>query len=833
MRTAVVTLCVLLSAVTAYAGELSLKDVAGGAADFPLVVDGRAAEIVVDKRDAEVVRVAADLLAGDVERVSGEKPNGRNAAATQNSVVVVGTLGHSGPVDDLVKRKKVDVAAVEGKWESFLITTVVDPFPGVAKALVIAGSDRRGTAYGVFTLSEAIGVSPWNWWADVPPTPRKTLVVSADSHTQGPPSVKYRGIFINDEDWGLQPWAAKTFEPDVGDVGPKTYAKVFELLLRLKANFCWPAMHPSTKAFNHYPQNKVVADRYAIVMGSSHAEPMLRNNVSEWPHDKADDWNPVTNLRGILDYWESRVRENGKYENVYTVGMRGIHDSAMPGGGRIDEKRERLERIVGLQREMLTKHVNADVASVPQIFCPYKEVLEIYQAGMQLPDDVTLVWPDDNFGYVRQLPDARERQRAGGSGVYYHISYNGRPHDYLWLESIPPALIWHEMTKAYALGADRLWVVNVGDVKPLEAGMTLFLALAWDVNRYGADVQRAFLRDFYTQQFGKDHADPIADVRDEYFRLCAIRKPETMGFNRTYAGRPVSSTPVADSDWTEEESSRLLTRWMDLSRRSESLAARLPKASRDAYFQLVEYPACAGAAMAEKMIVAEQARRTGSSESAARSAAALRRIEHLTARYNDQLDGKWRHMMDDRPRKLPVFDMPPTSRPAVATTSPATSNSGVEITVTNFVASRERNGVVWRAIDGLGRHGGAIAVLPHGDVATLKSPREILARAPMVEYEIENNHAGDVEITVEASPTHPFTPAHELLVALSIDDGEPVIVRFDQGKDDENDRTWQANVLRGAMFGKSRLHVPGRAFTLKLWAADAGVVVQRLTVVVP
>src|SRR5688500_7181688 len=368
---------------------------APGEGRVALVADGRAATIVVDPEDHRVVAIAAACLADDVERVAGQKPAAA-AAPAQGAAVIIGSLDRSRTIRSLVEAGKLDVADLRGQWESFKITRVDD-------TLVIVGSDRRGTAYGAFELSRAIGVSPWYWWADVPPKRRDAIHLSTDAARVGPPSVKYRGIFLNDEDWGLQPWAAKTFEPETADIGPKTYARIFELLLRLKANYCWPAMHDSTRPFNSFPQNKQVADDYAIVMGSSHAEPMLRNNVGEWPADQKDKWDPVNNLPGILEYWETRVRENGKFENVYTVGMRGIHDSGMPGGGTRDEKRERLERIIALQRDMLARHVNKDPAAVPQIFCPYKEVLDIYQSGMKLPDDVTIVWPDDNHGYIRQL----------------------------------------------------------------------------------------------------------------------------------------------------------------------------------------------------------------------------------------------------------------------------------------------------------------------------------------------------------------------------------------------------------------------------------------------
>ncbi len=813
----------------------------GSSGDFPLVASGVAGTIVYSAEDATVVDIAANLLADDIERVSGIRPSvATSASGVSGPLVLIGTLGSSPELDALAASGRIDVSEIKGGWERYRIEVVDEPWPGAPQALVVAGSDRRGTAYGALSLSEAMGVSPWIWWADSSPAPMKNIHVGEVPFTSKAPSVRYRGIFINDEDWGLQPWAAKTYEPETGDIGPKTYAKIFELLLRLKANYCWPAMHPSTRAFNFYPDNKRVADDYAIVMGSSHCEPMLRNNVDEWNKAEFGDWNPVTNLETILAYWDQRVRENSAFENVFTVGMRGIHDSGMPGGGTFAEKRERLEKIIDLQREILARHVDPQPERVPQLFCAYKEVLEIYRSGMALPDDITFVWANDNYGYTRQLPSREERGRSGGHGLYYHLSYWGLPHDYLWLESNAPALIWHELTKAYAFGVRQLWVANVGDIKPAETGLTLFMRLAWDIEAYGPDVQRTFLRDFYTQQFGETHADEMAALKDEYFRLCAIRKPEHMSFNLSYYNPKVRINPIQDSGWSPEKVQELLDRWGELARRTEALAGMLPPESRDAYFQLMEYPNCAAAAMVEKILLAERARQTGSEDYAKRSAEALARIEQLTERYNSQKDGKWRHMMDHSPRNLPVFSLPPTTREAweaIMKTSrepipmllPVAETADHVVEAAAFQPTQDREGAGWRLIEGLGPRGAALAVLPHQDKPTLRTPEDILAQAPMAEAVLDIEFAGQFELTVEASPTHPFSPHHKLLVALSIDGGQPEIVRFDMGEDHEYDPTWHVNVTRGAMIGQTTLTLPAGASTLKLWAADRGVVVQRIT----
>jgi hypothetical protein len=826
----------LLTVLIAHAafGSIAVTDTPRDG-DFALVAKGRVAPVVVDEGDHRVVAIAAGLLVDDVERVTGKKPALAHAKP-EAPAVIVGSLDKSGLIRALVDAGKLDVADLQGQWECF-------KFARVDESLVIVGSDRRGTAYGALELSRAIGVSPWYWWADVPPRRRDSIHLAVDDVKRvGPPSVKYRGIFVNDEDWGLQPWAAKTFEPDVHDIGPKTYARIFELLLRLKANYCWPAMHECTAAFNADPRNKQVADDYAIVMGSSHAEPMLRNNVSEWPHDQAKLWNPVTNLPAILKYWDDRVRENGRFENVYTVGMRGIHDGAMPGGGTIDEKRQRLEQIIGLQRDMLAKHVNPNPAAVPQIFCPYKEVLDIYRSGLALPDDVTIVWPDDNFGYIRQLSDERERTRGGRSGVYYHLSYNGRPHDYLWLESIPPALIWHEMTKAHEFGADRLWVVNVGDIKPLEAGMSLFLEVAWKVDRYGADVSRVFLRDFYTDQFGPAHADAITDVKREYFRLCAIRKPETFGWNTVYP-----NTPVRDGEFSHDpendEAMQLVGQWRGIALRAEAIAPQLAKEQRPAYFQLVQYPAAAGAAMVEKMILAERSRLLAARGDAAanrfadRAEAAMKRIEELTRQYNEQFGGKWRHMMDDHPRKLPVFDPPLVARVDAASPSsaPATTKraSPRTVVIIDIAHPARLSGTSprWTVIEGLGRTGAAITMSPRLLPQSISADAIIPANAPVAEYATElpeRTSGGDYEIVIDALPTQPITPQHQLACGISFDDAPPQIVRFDQSSDERN-RTWQQNALRNSMTARTTVTLRPGKHALRMWGIDPSVSVQGVT----
>ncbi len=667
-----------------------------GAADFALLQGGSAATVVYSTEDAKVVEIAAALFADDIERVGGVRPAvTHSSSGLAGPVVLVGTIGQNPAIDALIAEGRLDVSAIAGTWERYRIEVVDTPMPGVSRALVIVGSDRRGTAYGVFSLSEAMGVSPWYWWADVPARARSAIHISATPYASTGPSVQFRGIFINDEDWGLQEWSEKNFEsgPDeVKDIGPKTYAKVFELLLRLRANYLWPAMHPSTRAFNAYADSKVVADDYAIVMGSSHAEPMLRNNVDEWSRfvDPANgqsysssQFHYGTNQGGVYRYWEQRVIANGAYENVYTLGKRGIHDSGMVEGSGTAEKSAWLNTIFADQRRILARHVNPDPARVPQIFVPYKEVLDLYDSGLvKVPDDVALVWPDDNHGYIRRVSGPVERLRPGGGGVYYHLSYWGAPADYLWLNSIPPALVWSEMTKAYQYNCNRLWVFNVGDIKPAENGMEFALRLAWDVNRYDEDAQQQWFTEWAAREFGAAHAADIASVLDDYHRLAHARKPEHMKWADNDPLAAPGPYPLFSYVHHADEAAARLADYADLVRRADAIHAALPAAKRGAFYQTVLYPVCGADGMNRKFLNAGRAHVASIQERntvAAHNAASRQGYDDIqteTAAYNALEGGKWREMMDSKPRSLAVFNQP--SLPTAPTLTTGTLGIAVE-----------------------------------------------------------------------------------------------------------------------------------------------------------
>jgi len=788
----------------------------GGAADFALAGPGGAARIVRAPMDAKVVAHAVHDLAADIERVSGRKPAVEHKAdiAVGAPAVLVGTLGRSPLADALAASGKIDLSGLRGQWESFVIATVERPLPSVPRALVIIGSDPRGTAFGVYELAQAIGVSPWTWWADVAPARKDALYVAAGLRRFGPPSVKYRGIFINDEDWGLRQWAARTHEPEHGNIGPKTYTRIFELLLRLKANTLWPAMHPGTRPFNSFPENAALADEYGIVMGSSHAEPMLRNNVGEWKDDP-DKYNYATNREGVRRYWEERVAANGRYENIWTLGTRGIHDGAMQGPKAVPERVALLESIFADQRALLAKHVNPRVEQVPQLFVPYKEVLEQYRAGMRVPDDVTLMWTDDNFGYVRSFTTPAERQRDGGFGVYYHISYLGAPLSYLWLATTPPGLIWEEMKRSYDAGADRIWILNVGDLKPAEIGTEFFLQMAWDIERWRPDKLQDFLQGWAAREFGPAHATGIAAIMDAYYLLNFQRRPEHLQWWLPKEAPRRSPFSAARADARQRA-------FADLRRRVAALTPAIPAASRDAWFELVAYPVQASALANERFFEGEGGRREA-------AMAADAELGKLNAWWDSGLaGGKWRHIMAEnlpdgewKSMRSARWTMP--ADPAQPSASEPPSQD-IVLEAEQFDGQRKLGAAGWQAVHGLGTSGSGAAVLvaPGGNGI---APERAAIDAPRLDYRFDLAQAGELSVRAQLLPTHPGTG--RLRFALALDEGAPQVLEM---ANRDGGAEWAEGVLNNARTVSATL---GRAsagrHVLHLIAIDPGVVVDKLT----
>jgi hypothetical protein len=664
------------------------------AATFDLVTPSTKVMIVYANDDKKLNSIVANLLAQDIERVSGYLPRvSTDISGASGNVIVIGTIGSA-----LIKGISGKYSGnLNGRWETYTYSVVKKLNKKIDNALVIAGSDIRGTAYGVFGISEKIGVSPWYWWADVAPVRKASLSIRIDNFTSEAPDVQYRGIFINDEDWGLQPWAAKTFEPETNDIGPKTYAKVFELLLRLKANLIWPAMHPSTKAFYHYPGNKQVAADYEIVVGSSHAEPMLRNNVDEWDK-KRGDFNYVTNKAEVLNYWEVRVKESAVNNVMFTLGMRGIHDGKMEGVKTTKEAVPLIETILKDQRNLIGEHVNRDLTKVPQALTVYKEVLDIYEEGLKVPEDITLIWPDDNYGYIHRLANEEESSRSGGTGVYYHASYWGRPHDYLWLSSTHPALIRTEMTKAYEMNARKVWVLNVGDIKPLEYNIELFLDMAYNIKPFtSSDYSREHLQEWASAVFGQDNAPAISDVLWEYYQLAFERRPEFMGWSGVEPVTPVAFTEYHHTRYGDEAQNRI-DRYDRLQKAAAAIAPNIPPFKMDAFYQLVLYPVTGASLMNKKYLYRDKAALYAKEgRLSARYYYKLANSSHdeivkETRYYNETLaKGKWNGMMSMKPRDLPVFS-PPELDLAVADVAPlfAVSPEGADLSASPSAGVNQR-----------------------------------------------------------------------------------------------------------------------------------------------
>lgn len=624
---------------------------------FTLASPRQTAAILYDASDAAVVKRAAELFAADVEAVTGRYPRVTSATGETGPAVIVGTVGGSALIRRLAEAGKIDTAPLEGAWERYLIQTVANPLPGIRKALVIAGSDRRGAAYGLFTLSELIGVSPWYWWADVPVKKHAALHVDAPPTYSQTPSVRYRGIFLNDEDWGLTPWASQTFEPERGNIGPRTYAKVCELLLRLKANYLAPAMHPVSTSFNQIPENKLVADTFAIVMGSTHCEPLLLNTASEWDTQTMGPWNYDKNKEGINRVLTQRVRENSPYENVYTLALRGLHDGAMSTTLPMHEKVRMLQQALLDQRRILAENIDRPVETVPQAFTPYKEVLEIYSNGLELPDDITIVWPDDNYGYMKRLSGVREQQRTGRSGVYYHVSYLGVPHSYLWFSTTPPSLMYEELRKAYDTTADRLWLVNCGDLKGSEMQVSLFLDMAWDIGRFTADNVVTYPARWLAGIFGEAYYDRLEAMTREHLRLAFPRKPEYMGWGYHWNRFDHNCEQLTDTDFSftnYDEAQRRLEAYRQLGARAEALLHEIGDEARPAFYQLVYYP-LRGAELMNRMTLGGQRNRWYARQGRAATNAVRDEVQRcydslqvITRGYNSLLGGKWNHMMSMR-----------------------------------------------------------------------------------------------------------------------------------------------------------------------------------------
>jgi len=782
---------------------------------FPIANGAAPTKIFTSPNDGQVVGVAAKAFQSDIEAVTGTAPELRAENEIKGDfVIVAGTIGQSTLIDRLIADKKLNPETIKGKWETFFITVVRNPVAGVSQALVICGSDNRGTAYGIFELSRSIGVSPWVWWADVLPEQHKEIYVSENFVTAGPPSVQYRGIFLNDEDWGLNPWSTKTYEPDAktlypveghfkGTIGPKTYSKIFELLLRLKANTIWPAMHETVMPFYFTEGNREAAEKYGIYIGSSHCEPLARNSATEWDLVGEGRYNYITNSDNIVSYWTDRLKELKSSNNIFTMGMRGKHDGTMEGVKTTEEYKDALTKILADQSELLKKYISPNVSEIPQMMIPYKEILDVYESGLKVPDYVSLMWCDDNYGYITHFPDAIEQKRSGGNGVYYHLSYWGRPHDYLWLGTVSPALIYQQMKLAYEKNSRKIWIANVGDIKPIEYQTTLFLDMAWDMQAAQKnDYLHNHMLSWLDNSFNKPIAKELVPVMEEYYRLAYIRKPEYLGNTRTEE-KDAKYKIVSDLPWSEEEIKERLASYKSLSASVEKIAAKLPKHKKDAYFELVQYPVQAAAQMNNKMLYAQLARHNKAKWE--QSDAGYDSIVSLTNRYNNLNNGKWKGMMDYKPRNLPVFE--PVKKEQSAGELPVHKKSLHIFNGADYKTGASKHQI----IEGLGYAGKAVAVKKSSTIA----------------FEFENTHADSLLVEVSLVPGHPVE-GKQLRFTIAMDG---VVVDNVSYKTQGRSEEWKENVLRNQAIREFTFSGTKKGkHKILITALDEGVVIDQVKI---
>lgn len=756
-----------------------------GWAQFNLT-SGKPVKVACDGVEEKVVHTALELFSRDVEAVLSTS---LEVNAKQGDIIV-GTIGKS----PLIATTGADVSVLEGKTQAFLLTVLSDG------RLLVAGSDRHGTAYGIMELSRLLGVSPWEWWADVTPDKKTAFLLPFGFKTLQAPSVEYRGIFINDEDWGLMPWSSRNYEPaDQQQIGPKTNRRIFELLLRLRANTYWPAMHECTLPFFLTKGNREVAAEFGIFIGSSHCEPMVCNAAGEWRRRGEGDYDYVNNSTSVYRFWEDRVKEVAGQDNIYTLGMRGVHDGKMQGAKTVDEQKAVLERVLQDQRGLLAKYVDREVTSIPQAFIPYKEVLDIYNAGLQIPDDATLIWCDDNYGYIRHFPTPEEQARKGGNGIYYHVSYWGRPHDYLWLGTFSPYLLYQQMKLAYDRGIRKMWILNVGDIKPAEYQMELFLDMAWNIEQVAEQGVTAHLKNWLVREFGAAHvAETLLPVMQEHYRLAYIRKPEFMGNTREEERDPIYKK-VKDLPWSEQAIHERLTKYASLSSTVEALESQLPANRKAAYMQLVKYPVQAADQMNRKLLYAQLARHGKADWE--QSDVAFDSIASLTRRYNALQNGKWIGMMDFQPRKLPVFRRvahETAATPMVKEKSPVYKWNAVDCATGTPVPC-----------EGLGYESKAAGIRKNTSLV----------------FTFDDCKTDSVEVEVRLLPNHPLD-GKQLRFTLSVDKSAPQTVSYEtKGRSEE----WKENVLRNQAIRKVKLPVSKRkSHKLVIKVLDEGVVLDQI-----
>lgn len=804
--------------------------------DFVWYNGTQAISYALPQSTAPVVKIAIDMFKEDMKQVTGLSPE--QSSASKATVRIIQLDKADKKLQKELRGLNIPVDTIAAKKDGFYITVAGSP---AGRQLFVVGSDGRGTAYGILELSRLAGVSPWVWWSDVTPEKRNRLSVASDYQTFQSPSVEYRGIFLNDEDWSLQPWSWKTFEPSAikGRIGARTYKEIFKLLLRLRANAIWPGMHGITTPFYFVPGAKEMADSCGIAIGTSHCEPLMRNNVGEWSEKRRGAYNYITNRDSVQAYWIERLKEAGKYENMYTIGMRGIHDGHMEGVSTMDEKVSALQQVINDQRKLLAKYTNPDVTKVPQVFVPYKEVLQIMENGLQVPEDVTLIWCDDNYGYMTRLSDEEQQKRSGGAGVYYHLSYWGRPHDYMWLCTTQPGLVYNEMKQAYDHNARRVWIVNVHDLKPSAYNLELFLDMAWDINSVAPSTLNEHLVKWLCREFGEQAGKKLFPAMHEFYRLCGIRKPEHMGWTQVELDKrryPRGRSQVIDTEFSLTEFGGELDRYMEsyetIKKTVAEAEAMIAPERKDAFFSHIKYQVFGAAAMSTKMLEAQRARSYAMGQcdeslwgrdkamfsACARSTKAYQEIKELTDYYNNEMaDGKWKHSMCFYPRDLYVFYPPTlpvgltdkevdkylTEKPKKSAPHKIKTDKCIVSNACDYTTASEGA----TPVQALGHSMNAVA-LPKGGSLT---------------FEFDCPWEGEALLRTAVIPTQPNDKG-DIRFSVSIDGGKPQVLSF---REKGRTETWKRNVLRGQAVKETKHSLKKGKHTLTITALDKHVVVDQ------
>ncbi len=803
------------------------------AKDFVWFDGNKAVSYYMQKNVDPVVKVAADMFSADMQAVTGKKA----MATDQEKAAVIKVVEldkASASSRNALAKQGIPVAEVAQKIDGFHISIK-------GNQIVIVGSNGRGAAYGLLEMSRKAGVSPWVWWGDVVPEKMQRLVIDDGFTTLQGASVEYRGIFINDEDWSLRPWSYGNFEKaDFGTIGPRTYKKVFQLLMRLRGNAIWPGMHTGTKAFFTIQGAKAVADSCGIAIGSSHCEPLLRNNVDEWDEAKRGRFNYITNKQQVQDYWAGRLKEvkGSKGGNLLTIGMRGIHDGSMEGVKTMQEKFDGLQQVINDQQDLIRKYLGAP-SKQTQVFIPYKEVLDIYNKGLKVPDYVTLMWCDDNYGYMTRLSDAEEQKRSGGGGIYYHLSYWGRPHDYLWLTTTQPGLIYNEMKAAYDHNVRKMWLVNVHDPKVAGYDLELFMDMAWNIHSVKAGTINNHYQAWLCRQFGEKTGKELFPVMQEFYKLCGERRPEFMGWSQVEVDKKLYDrglTPVRNSEFSTTafggEMDRYLDRYAAIASQVKQIAAEVRPELKDAYFAAIQYPVLASDAHVRKILWAQKARSyaNGSTlgdmfvnnakiyHAVAQSQNAYQEIRDLTAYYNDKMaGGKWARSMNMRPRDLPVFAAPnvPTllndAQVKEWLAKPYASQScelDADGTIAHNACDYQKASAGVESVQMLGHSMNAVALPKEGSL----------------EYAFETNKEGDAVLRIALIPTQPNDKG-DLRFSVSVDGAEPIVFSL---KEPFRSERWKLNVLRGQAVRELKLDaLKAGNHTLVIKALDPHILIDQ------